>query len=80
MFSKKFIRILSIILAGLMILSACAVLVQVFAADVKTPVQAAVNTGDNDLDYIVPAVLIAVAVLVVVICLVLPKIRKKEEE
>ena len=78
MMPKKMIRIISVILAGLMILSVVAVLVNVFAADGNTALSAVV-TGDNDLDYIVPIALIAVAAIAVVVCLVLPKIKKNKE-
>ncbi|MGN1195928.1 MAG: hypothetical protein ACI4SB_10640 [Acutalibacteraceae bacterium] len=78
MMPKKMIRIISIILAGLMVLSVVAVLVNVFAADTST-ILPVVSTGDNDLDYIVPIALIAVAAVAVVLCLVLPKIKKKKD-
>lgn len=79
MFSKKAIRIISIVLAALMILSVGAVLLQVFAVDSASVVSANPSTGDNDLDYIVPVALIAAAIFAVVICLVLPKLKKKDE-
>ena len=82
MFSKKAIRIICIILAGLMILTVfIGVVPSLFAADenvmAASPVLA--NTGDNDGDYIIPAVLIAVAVLAIAVCLILPKLKKKEQ-
>ena len=67
MMPKKMIRIISIVLAGLMILSAVAVLINVFAVD-ESAVLCAVPTGDNDLDYIVPIALIAVVVASQLIC------------
>lgn len=79
MMPKKMIRIISIVLAGLMILSAVAVLINVFAVD-DSAVLCAVPTGDNDLDYIVPIALIAVAAVAVVLCLVLPKIKKNKTD
>ena len=78
MMPKKMIRVISIILAGLMVLSVVAFLVNVFAVDASA-VAAAVPTGDNDLDYIVPVALIGVAAVAVVLCLVLPKIKKKKD-
>lgn len=78
MMPKKMIRVISIILAGLMVLSVVAVLVNVFAVD-SSAIVAAVPTGDNDLDYIVPIALIGVAAVAVVLCLVLPKIKKKKD-
>lgn len=78
MMPKKMIQVISIILAGLMVLSVVAVLVNVLAVDASA-VAAAVPTGDNDLDYIVPVALIGVAAVAVVLCLVLPKIKKKKD-
>ena len=77
MMPKKMIRIISIILAGLMVLSVVAVLVNVIDVD-KNAYLSVVPTGDNDLDYIVPIALIAVAAIAVVVCLVLPKIKKNK--
>ena len=77
MMPKKMIRIISIILAGLMVLSVVAVLVNVIAVD-ENDYLSVVPTGDNDLDYIVPIALIAVAAIAVVVCLVLPKIKKNK--
>lgn len=77
MMPKKMIRIISIILAGLMVLSVVAVLVNVIAVD-ENVYLSVVPTGDNDLDYIVPIALIAVAAIAVVVCLVLPKIKKNK--
>ncbi|MGN1418785.1 MAG: hypothetical protein ACI4W6_05600 [Acutalibacteraceae bacterium] len=78
MLPKKAVKIICIVLAVLMALSAVAVLTAVFAVDAESIVHIAPTTGDNDLDYIVPIALIAVAVLAAVICLVLPKIKKKD--
>ena len=76
MMSKKFIKIMCIILAALMALSAVAVLTQVFAVSpVINP-----NTGVEDIK---PAYLITGIVLCLVIialCIVLPKLKKKENK
>lgn len=77
MLPKKAVKIICIILAGLMILSAVAAITGVFAADTEAVVASPV-TGDNDWAYIAPIALIIVAVLAVVICLILPKLRKKD--
>ena len=77
MMPKKMIRSISIILAGLMVLSVVAVLVNVIAVD-ENAYLSVFPTGDNDLDYIVPIALIAVAAIAVVVCLVLPKIKKNK--
>ena len=63
-----------------MILSACAVLLQVFAADEAAVISGTVipDTGDSDMDYIIPAGIAVAAVLAVVLCLVLPKIKKEQ--
>ena len=80
MFSKKAIRIICIILAGLMILTVfIGVVPSLFAADGNVVMPKVLNTGDNDGDYIIPAVLIAVAVLAIAVCLILPKLKKKEQ-
>lgn len=76
MMSKKFIKIMCIVLAALMALSAVAVLTQVFAA---TP-GINPNTGVDDIK---PAYLITGAVLcliIIVLCIVLPKLKKKEKK
>lgn len=76
MMSKKMIKIICIIMAGLMILSVGAVCLQVFAFDGVGASYVPV-TGDNDGDYIIPVTIAVVAVLAVGICLVLPKLKKK---
>lgn len=80
MFSKKAIRIISIILAALMFLSVAVAALQVLAADEKIVLSSVANTGDNDLDYIIPVVLIVMAVAAVVVCLLLPKMKKKDDK
>ena len=82
MMSKKMVKVICIIMAGLMILSACAVLLQVFAADEAAVISGTVipDTGDSDMDYIIPAGIAVAAVLAVILCLVLPKMRKKDTE
>ncbi|MBQ8028850.1 MAG: hypothetical protein IJ262_05545 [Clostridia bacterium] len=79
MFSKKVIRIISIIMAALMILSVGAVLLQVIAVDEAVVLKSSVNTGENDLDYIIPIALMVVSALAVVACIILPKLKKKEK-
>ena len=70
--NKKMIKVICIILAALMALSGLAVLTQVFAMEANVvPV-----TGDDDMRFIVPIVIVAVAVIAVAACLVLPKIKK----
>lgn len=72
MMNKKMIKVICIILAALMALSGLAVLTQVFAMEANVvPV-----TGDDDMRFIVPIVIVAVAVIAVAACLVLPKIKK----
>lgn len=80
MFSKKAIRIICLVLAGLMVLTVfIGVVPSLFAADGNVVMPKVLNTGDNDGDYIIPAVLIAVAVLAIAVCLILPKLKKKEQ-
>ena len=73
------VKVICLVLAALMILSGVAVLIQVFAADAAA-ISATVtpNTGENDMDTIVPIALIAAAVLAIAACLILPKIKKKK--
>lgn len=79
MFPKKMVKVICIILAGLMILSGVAVLIQVFAADTSVVSTTIVpKTGENDMDTIVPIALIAAAVMAIAACLILPKIKKKK--
>lgn len=80
MMSKKMVKIICVIMAALMLLSACAVLVQVFAVDEAAVVSGTLipDTGDSDMDYIIPAGIAVAAVLAVVLCLVLPKLKKDE--
>ncbi len=75
MMNKKMIKIICIVLAALMALSCLAVLTQVFAVGAAAPIPV---TGDNDARYVVPIVIAALAVLIVVICLVIPKLKKKD--
>lgn len=79
MMSKKMIKVISFILAGLMILSAVAVLVQVFAVDEQAAMlfMPSPKTGDNDSDYVIPIAIIAAAVVLAVVCIILPKLKKK---
>lgn len=76
MMSKTMIKIICIIMAALMVLSVGAVALQIFAVDeayvpAETPV-----TGDSAADYIIPAGIAVAAALAVIVCLVLPKIKK----
>ncbi len=79
MMSKKMIRIICIIMAVLMVLSVGAVVLQVIAID-ENAYQTFVNpaTGDNGSDYYVPAGIAVAAILAVVLCLVLPKMKKND--
>ncbi len=74
MMSKKMIKLICIVLAGIMILSSVAVLTQVFAVGETIPV-----TGDNEMRIILPVVIVVLALLAVIICLIMPKLRKKDE-
>lgn len=81
MMSRKFVKILCIVLAVLMALSAVAVIVPtVFAADANQIVLSSPVTGDNDMDTIIPVAIAVVAVVVIVVCLVMPKLKKKDDE
>lgn len=77
MMPKKMIKIICLIMAALMILSAFAVVLQVFAVDGGAMALSIPATGDNDGDYLIPAGIGVLALLAVGICLVLPKLKKK---
>lgn len=77
MMNKKMIKIICIILAVLMALSCVAVLFQAFAVE-GTP--AIPVMGDNDARYVVPIVIVAVAIIIVAACLILPKMKKKDND
>ncbi|MGN0486994.1 MAG: hypothetical protein ACI4GB_07145 [Acutalibacteraceae bacterium] len=71
------IKIICIVLAALMVLSVGAVLIQVVAVDGTALAAAMPATGDNDGDYLIPAGIAVAAVLVIGICIALPKLKKK---
>ncbi|MBR5826606.1 MAG: hypothetical protein IKY78_05930 [Clostridia bacterium] len=81
MMSKKAIKIICIIMAALMLLSVVTAALQVFAVD-EAYYETYVNpaTGDSDSDYLVPAGIAVAAILAVVICVVLPKIKNKDAD
>lgn len=77
MMSKTMIRIICIIMAVLMVLSVGAVVLQVFAVDEGAVLNyVAPVTGDSGSDYLVPAGIAVAAVLAIIMCLVLPKMKK----
>ena len=82
MMNRKMVKIICIIMAAIMLLSVGAVVLQVFAADEKAIVASTVTpeTGDGLSDYILPAGIAVAAILAVVLCLVLPKIKNKKED
>ncbi len=80
MMPKAMIKGICIFLAVLMVLSVGAIILQVVAAGPDMAAYVAPVTGDNDADYIIPIGLALLAILVIGICLFLPKMRKKEEE
>ena len=77
MMPKGMIKAICIVMAALMILSVVAVVLQVIAADESFVPLAVPVTGDNDSDYLIPAGLGVAAILVIGLCLVLPKLKKK---
>lgn len=82
MMNRKMVKIICIIMAALMLLSVGAVVLQVFAVDeaVQSETVIVPETGDGLSDYVLPAGIAAVAVLAVILCLVLPKLKKKDEK
>lgn len=77
MMPKGMIKAICIVMAALMILSVVAVVLQVIAVDESFVPLAVPVTGDNDSDYLIPAGLGVAAILVIGLCLVLPKLKKK---
>lgn len=77
MMPKGMIKIICIVMAALMLLSVGAVVLQVFAVDGANVLMATPATGDNDSDYLIPAGLAVAAILVIGVCVVLPKLKKK---
>ena len=75
MMSKKAIKVICIVLAALMILSCVAVLLQTLAVDANSIVKPVM--GDNDLDYVLPVVVIGVALVAIIGAFVIPKLKKK---
>ncbi len=80
MMPKKMIKVICFIMAALMLLSVGAVVLQVIAADeMAIAAYAAPATGENFTDVAIPAGIIILAVVAIVICVVLPKMKKSEE-
>ena len=79
MMSKTMIKIICIIMAVLMVLSVGAVVLQVFAVDEGAVLNyVAPVTGDSGSDYLVPAGIAVAAILAIVLCVVLPKMKKAD--
>ncbi len=78
LFPKKMVKIICVVLAALMLLSGVAVLLQVFAAD-SALLAVSPSTGESDLDKLVPIIVIVAAVMAVLVCLLLPKFKKKSQ-
>ena len=77
MMSKKVVKIICIVMAALMGISVLAVLFQVFAMD---EMAVAPNTGVEDMPIGLLAAIIGVAVVILVVCLVLPKLKKRNNK
>ncbi len=80
MMNRKMVKIICIIMAALMLLSVGAVVLQVFAVDgtAQTVALSLPDTGDGLSDYVIPAGIAVAAVLAVILCLVVPKLRKDD--
>ncbi len=80
MMPKKMIKVICFIMAALMLLSVGAVVLQVIAVDeMAIAAYVAPNTGESFTDVAIPAGIIVLAVVAIVICVVLPKMKKSEE-
>lgn len=82
MMNRKMVKIICIVMAALMLLSVGAVVLQVFASGEKEIIASTVTpeTGDGLSDYVIPAGIAVAAILVIVVCVVLPKLKKKGSE
>ena len=78
MLSKKAIKIISIVLAAIMVLSVLAVLLQVIGIDENCA--ALPVTGESNLPYIIAGCVLAAAVIAIVLALLIPKIKKKKNQ
>ena len=76
MMPKGMIKATCIVMAALMLLSVVAVVLQVVAVD-ESALLMVPATGDNDGDYLIPAGLGVAALLAIVVCIALPKLKKK---
>ena len=76
MMPKGMIKAICIVMAALMLLSVVAVVLQVVAVD-ESAFLMVPATGDNDGDYLIPAGLGVAALLAIVVCIALPKLKKK---
>lgn len=76
MMPKKMVKSIAVVLAVLMFISILAVILQVVAVDSAAILASTPVTGDNMLDYIIPIAILAVAVIVVIACVILPKMKK----
>lgn len=76
MMPKGMIKAICIVMAALMLLSVVAVVLQVVAVD-ESALLMVPATGDNDGDYLIPAGLGVAALLAIIVCIALPKLKKK---
>lgn len=79
MLSKKAIRIIAIVLAALMALSVFAVIFQIVGVDETIRPAAIPATGESNLPYIIPAIVIGVAVIAILCAVLIPKIKAKKK-
>ena len=79
MLSKKTIRIIAIVLAALMALSVFAVIFQIVGIDESFSLAAIPMTGESNLPYLIPAIVIGVAVIAILCAVLIPKFVKKNK-
>ena len=78
MMSKKAIKVICIVLAALMALSVFAVVLQTFAVG-NTAVAAIPATGESNLPYLIPAIVIGCAVIAILCAVLVPKLKAKKK-
>ena len=79
MLSKKAIRVIAIVLAALMALSVFAVIFQIVGLDENAVAAAIPATGESNLPYLIPAIVIGCAVIAILCAVLIPKLKKNKK-
>lgn len=79
MLSKKAIRVIAIVLAALMALSVFAIIFQIVGLDENAVAAAIPATGESNLPYLIPAIVIGCAVIAILCAVLIPKLKKNKK-